>query len=55
MEYVLVTSLIVSIGFPSNLMTTSPGWNPARSAGEPGVTCKSEQEIHQDLETTTLS
>lgn len=32
------TSLILSTGFPSNSITISPGWNPARSAGELGVT-----------------
>jgi hypothetical protein len=32
------TSLMLSTGFPSNSITISPGQNPARSAGDPGVT-----------------
>ena len=34
----LNTSLMLTTGFPSNSVTTSPGWNPARSPGDPGVT-----------------
>ena len=34
----ILTSLILFTGLPSNSTTTSPGRNPAKSAGEPGVT-----------------
>jgi hypothetical protein len=37
-EVGLITSLMLSTGLPSNSTTTSPGANPARSAGHPGVT-----------------
>jgi len=33
-----VTSLMLSTGLPPNSTTTSPGRNPACSAGDPGVT-----------------
>lgn len=40
------TSLIVPTDFPSNSTTTSPGWNPARSAGDLGVTFANDNIRH---------
>lgn len=37
-EDMSTTSLIFATGFPSSSITISPGRNPARSAGDPGVT-----------------